>query len=202
MDNKIYNIVIQLLEHIDPYYRQNIHLKDSPKRVTNYYETLLQFQLSKNKLAAEYKRSVTDREVIDHLLNITIFEEDEDYTNKNINNNILVGPIKVYSLCAHHFAPIIGNVWIAYKPNKKILGLSKLSRIAKLYARQPIIQELYTEGLYNLIKEYTNSDNVNIVTYMRHLCMESRGVQDTNSITLVYYMDDETLLSKINLEKP
>lgn len=202
MDNKILDIVTQLLEYIDPQYQENIHLKDSPKRITNYYETLLQFQLSKNKLARENKRLINDKEVIDHLLNITIFEEDEEYINKNINNNILVGPIKVYSLCAHHFAPIIGNVWISYKPNKKILGLSKLSRIAKLYARQPIIQELYTEGLYNLIKEYTGSDNVNIVTYMRHLCMESRGIQDTNSVTLVYYMDDESLLSKINLDKP
>lgn len=193
-------LTTELVKILDSNYENNIHMKDTPKRVANYWNEIYQFSIFKNKYP-----NLSDTEVIKKILNITDFENDDKdiIVNTNIDYKLRVGPIKVYSVCAHHLAPILGSVWISYKPKDKILGLSKLSRIAKLYARQPIIQEVYSNNLYKILKEITESDNINVITYMRHLCMEARGVNDTNSITLYYILDDKTELNYINLnEKP
>jgi GTP cyclohydrolase I len=184
------------------------HFTESAERISKYWMEIMQFAINR-------KNFDSDVECIKHLLTIKTFEdrineldfEDEDISINKSKNLLFVGPIKVYSVCAHHYAPIIGNIWCGYKPQNKIIGLSKLSRIAKLYARQPIVQELYTEGLFDLLKYFTESDRIVVITYMRHLCMESRGINDTNSITTYYKhnLDDaefQALLSTIKFEKP
>ena len=177
------------------------HFVETPERISKYWLEIMQYAIIRNQCE-------NDIEAMERLLNIKSFDDEiDELSNANSSKLLLTGPIKVYSVCAHHYAPILGNVFVGYRPKHKILGLSKLSRIAKLYARQPIVQELYTEGLYKLLQEYTESDHIVVITYMRHLCMESRGVNDTNSVTLYYYhslsqQEFDSVMSTIHLEKP
>lgn len=176
------------------------HFIDTPDRIAKYWNEIMQYAIVR-------KECDNDIDAIEKLLNVKTFEDETDeYYMMHKQNLLLTGPIRVYSVCAHHYAPIIGHVYVGYKPKHKILGLSKLSRIAKIYAKQPIVQELYTEGLFKLLVQYTDSEAV-VITYMRHLCMESRGVNDTNSITLYYchnLSQDEfnSIMSNIKFEKP
>ena len=89
---------------------------------------------------------------------------------------VLVKDIPIYSHCEHHLAPIIGTVSIAYIPNGKIVGLSKLSRLADAYARRLQVQERLTEQIADALVEHLQPLGVGVLIKARHLCMESRGV--------------------------
>ena len=89
---------------------------------------------------------------------------------------VLVKDIPIYSHCEHHLAPIIGTVSIAYIPKGKIVGLSKLSRLADMFARRLQVQERLTEQIADALVEHLQPQGVGVLLKARHLCMESRGV--------------------------
>lgn len=89
---------------------------------------------------------------------------------------VLVKDIPIYSHCEHHLAPIIGTVSIAYIPQGKIVGLSKLSRLADMFARRLQVQERLTEQIADALVEHLQPQGVGVLLKARHLCMESRGV--------------------------
>ena len=89
---------------------------------------------------------------------------------------VIVKDIPIYSHCEHHLAPIFGTVTIAYIPNGKIVGLSKLSRLADIYARRLQVQERLTNQIADALDEHLQPKGVGVIIRARHLCMESRGI--------------------------
>jgi GTP cyclohydrolase I len=96
---------------------------------------------------------------------------------------VLVKDIEFYSMCEHHILPIIGKVHIAYIPNGKVTGLSKLPRVVEVFARRLQIQENMTEDIALAIQSALNPIGVGVVIEARHMCMEMRGVEKCSSIT-------------------
>lgn len=92
--------------------------------------------------------------------------------------------IQVTSACEHHFATIWGKAHIAYLPDKKVLGLSKLNRIVEYFSRRPQIQERLTEQIYYALQFILETDDIAVVIDAEHFCVKSRGVEDINSNTI------------------
>lgn len=89
---------------------------------------------------------------------------------------VIVKDIPIYSKCEHHLADIFGTVTIAYIPNGKIVGLSKLSRLADMFARRLQVQERLTNQIADALEEHLQPKGVGVIVRARHLCMESRGI--------------------------
>ena len=97
---------------------------------------------------------------------------------------VLVRDIEFYSLCEHHLLPIIGRAHIAYIPDGKVVGLSKIPRVVEVFARRLQIQEQMTEQIADAINETIKPKGVAVVLQARHMCMEMRGVEKINSTTV------------------
>ena len=96
---------------------------------------------------------------------------------------IVVKDIEVYSMCEHHMLPFFGKAHIAYIPNGKIVGLSKLPRIVDAFSRRMQVQERLTDEIKNCIQEALNPLGVAVVIEAQHMCMCMRGIQKQNSVT-------------------
>ena len=105
------------------------------------------------------------------------------FTTSN-DEMVLVRDIEFYSMCEHHMLPIIGRVHVAYIPDGKVVGLSKIPRIVNVYARRLQIQEQMTEQIADAILNTIKPKGVAVVVHARHMCMEMRGVQKINSTTV------------------
>ena len=103
-------------------------------------------------------------------------------------NMVLVKDIEMYSLCEHHLLPFFGKVHVAYIPNGKIVGLSKIARLVEVYARRLQVQERMTEQVAQAIWEGVEPEGVGVVVEAYHLCMMMRGVQKQNSKTITSAM--------------
>jgi GTP cyclohydrolase IA len=97
---------------------------------------------------------------------------------------IMVRDIELYSLCEHHLLPFFGRAHVAYIPNGKILGLSKVARIVDLFARRLQVQERLTDQIADAIMDVLAPSGVGVVIEAAHLCMMMRGVQKQNSRTV------------------
>ncbi|MCD8213561.1 MAG: GTP cyclohydrolase I FolE [Campylobacter sp.] len=121
-------------------------------------------------LTSGYKESPTD------VLNDALFASSN-------NEMVLMRNIEFYSLCEHHLLPIIGRVHVAYIPNGKVVGLSKIPRMVNIYAHRLQIQEQMTEQIAQAIQDVIAPKGVGVVVEARHMCVEMRGVQKINSTT-------------------
>ncbi len=117
----------------------------------------------------------------------TIFKEFQDGGEK-YDEMIIVTDIPFYSHCEHHLAPFFGVAHIAYVPKGKILGLSKMPRLVDMYARRLQVQERLTAQIADALWEHLTPDGVAVSIEARHLCIESRGIQKQNSITITNAM--------------
>ncbi len=97
---------------------------------------------------------------------------------------VLVRDIEFYSLCEHHLLPIIGRAHVAYIPDGRVVGLSKIPRMVNIFARRLQIQEQMTEQIADAITETIKPKGVAVVLEARHMCMEMRGVEKINSTTI------------------
>lgn len=100
------------------------------------------------------------------------------------DNVLLERHIKVTSTCEHHFIPMMGEAFIAYLPDKKVIGLSKINRIVEFFSRRPQVQERLTEQIFHTLCMLLETDNVAVLIKAEHTCVKLRGVEDTNSDTI------------------
>jgi GTP cyclohydrolase I len=140
-------------------------LVDTPKRV----EQTMRF------LTSGYDTDV------DTMLNNALFSVD-------YNEMVIVKDIDFYSLCEHHLLPFFGKCHIAYIPNGKVVGLSKIPRLVDIYARRLQVQERLTNQIANTLLDKINPLGVAVVTEATHLCMAMRGVQKQNSVAVTSAM--------------
>jgi GTP cyclohydrolase IA len=109
---------------------------------------------------------------------ITVIENSMDY-----DQMVCVQDIEVMSMCEHHFQPIDGFATVAYIPNKKVIGLSKLNRIVEFFARRPQVQERLTKQIADCLEYILDTKNIAVHINAKHYCVISRGIQDTHSTT-------------------
>jgi GTP cyclohydrolase I len=111
---------------------------------------------------------------IDDIINGAIFSSDNDQM-------VIVKDIEIYSLCEHHLLPFFGKAQVAYIPDGKVIGLSKIPRIVDMYARRLQIQETLTVQIAQTIQNAINCKGVAVVIEAKHMCMMMRGVEKQNS---------------------
>ena len=136
-------------------------LEKTPSRVRKAYEFM----------CSGYKKD--PKEIIEQAL----------FTSSN-EEMVVVKDIEFYSQCEHHMLPIIGKAHIAYIPNGKVVGLSKIPRVVDVFARRLQIQEQMTEQIADALNEYLQPKGVAVMIDARHMCMEMRGVEKICSTTV------------------
>ncbi len=109
----------------------------------------------------------------------TLFENKFGYNQMLVEKNI-----SIYSMCEHHFVPIFGKAHVAYIANGKVIGLSKIHRIVKHFAKRPQVQERLTKQIMESLKATLGIKDVAVVVDARHMCVECRGVEDVTSSTI------------------
>ena len=133
-------------------------LKDTPQRVSEAYDFLL----------SGYNKDISS------VLNGAVFTEKYD-------EMVLVKNIDFYSMCEHHMLPFFGKVHVAYLPDGKIIGLSKIPRIVEVFSRRLQVQERMTQQIADTINSHIQPRGVAVVTEAYHMCMMMRGVEKQNS---------------------
>jgi GTP cyclohydrolase IA len=133
-------------------------LRDTPKRAANALKFLTQ----------GYAQSLED--IVNNAVFTTVNDE-----------MVIVRDIELYSLCEHHMLPFIGKAHVAYLPNRKVIGLSKIPRIVDMYARRLQIQEQLTRQIAESVLKVTRAKGVAVVIEAKHLCAMMRGVEKQNS---------------------
>lgn len=135
-------------------------LKDTPKRFAKYYSEIM------NGHFLDPKDFVTE------------FDNDGDY-----DGAVVVKDLPFYTICEHHLAPFIGTWDVAYKPGDRIVGLSKLVRIARVYQKRPQVQERLTKQIAEALNEILKPEWVAVRMQAEHFCMSTRGVRTPGSLT-------------------
>ena len=158
MENKaIEKLVYDLLKEVGENPERE-GLLSTPKRVAESYEFL----------TSGYNKK------IEEIMNDAVFSEKYD-------EMVLVKNIDFYSLCEHHILPFYGKVHVAYIPDGKIIGLSKIPRVVEIFSRRLQVQERMTQQIADTLDEYLNPQGVAVVSEAFHMCMMMRGVEKQNS---------------------
>lgn len=141
---------------------KNDSLRESPERIARMYVT----EVFKGLLTENFPK-------------ITTIENEMKY-----DQMLVVRDISVVSTCEHHFVTIDGKATIAYIPKHKVLGLSKINRIADYFSRRPQVQERLTKQIADCLQAVLETDNVAVHLNAKHYCVISRGIEDHSSTTI------------------
>ena len=159
---------------------------NNDNQIAQHYHALLELMgenpareglVNTPKRAARALEYVTQgyRQNLDSIVNNAIFESDNDQM-------VIIKDIELYSICEHHLLPFVGKCHIAYLPDGKVIGLSKMARITDMYARRLQIQENLTDQIARAIEQVTDARGVGVIIEAQHFCMMMRGVQKQNSV--------------------
>ncbi len=151
-----------------------VRLGEDPKR-EGLARTPERFEKALRFLTSGYRQSP------EKLLNGAMF-------NVCYDEMVVVKDIELYSLCEHHLLPFFGKCHVAYLPNKKVVGLSKVARLVNMYARRLQIQERLTSQIAQTINEQLKPQGVGVIIEARHLCMVMRGVEKQHSAAVTSAM--------------
>ena len=144
-------------------------LKDTPTRVAKMYEEVFEGMLYTNEQIAE-------------MFGVTF---DEDLNNgQSAGDMVVVRDIEVFSYCEHHLALMYDmKITVAYIPNGKVIGLSKIARIAEMVAKRPQLQERIGKDIADIMQMVTGSEDVAVLIDAKHSCMTARGIKNTVAST-------------------
>ena len=158
-NNKIKNLTKQLLEEIgeDP---SREGLLKTPTRVSKAWSFF----------SGGYNQD------LDKIINNAVFNEDA-------TDMVVVRDVEFFSLCEHHLIPFFGRAHVAYLPNGKVIGLSKIPRIIDMFSRRLQVQERLTRQIAETVKEILDPIGVAVIMEGQHMCMQMRGVEKQNSLT-------------------
>lgn len=140
---------------------ENDSLRDTPKRVAKMYVQEIFQGLNTSTFPK-----------------ITVVKNEMEY-----DQMVVVRDVSIMSMCEHHFVTIDGRATIAYIPRERVIGLSKINRIARFFAKRPQVQERLTKQIADCLEYVLGTEDVAVFIEAKHYCVVSRGVEDTNSIT-------------------
>ncbi len=163
-------------------------LIDTPKRVANMYEEVFEgIQYSNDDIVEMYGKT---------------FEEDFTYS-ENDNDMVFMKDIEIFSYCEHHLALMYNmKVNVAYIPKKKIIGLSKIARVADMVGRRMQLQERIGQDIAYIVSKITDSEDVAVIIEGEHGCMTTRGIKKTGTKTVTTtlkgtFKEDEKIFSRL-----
>lgn len=164
-DNAKKNIILEAVRNIMRALNLNLDddsLSETPKRIAKMYVDELYGGL-------DYR----------NFPKITTIENKMQYSSMLMERHI-----KVSSTCEHHFVPILGEAFIAYIPNERVIGLSKINRVVEFFSRRPQVQERLVEQIFQTLCYILDTENVAVFIRAEHTCVKLRGVEDINSDTI------------------
>lgn len=184
------NRVIEILNHVRPSPTVKSDLTESQKieKIQHNFSEIMQvlgldladdsLKDTPRRIAKMYVNEIFSGLEAKNFPKITVIENKMQY-----DQMVCIQDIEVLSVCEHHFQPIDGYATVAYIPNKKVIGLSKLNRIVDFFARRPQVQERLTKQVADCLQFILETENVAVHINAKHYCMIARGVQDTHSTT-------------------
>ena len=158
-NDKIENLTKQLIEEIG----------EDPSR-----EGLLKTPSRVSKAWSFFSRGYNQD--LDEIINNAVF-------NENATDMVVVRDVEFFSLCEHHLIPFFGRAHVAYLPNGRVIGLSKIPRIIDMFSRRLQVQERLTRQIAETVKEILDPIGVAVIMEGQHMCMQMRGVEKQNSLT-------------------
>lgn len=164
-DNAKKNVILESVRNIMRVLNLDLEddsLSETPKRIAKMYVDELYCGL-------DYK----------NFPKITTIENKMQYSSMLMERRI-----KVSSTCEHHFVPILGEAFIAYIPNERVIGLSKINRVVEFFSRRPQVQERLVEQIFQTLCYILDTENVAVFIRAEHTCVKLRGVEDVNSDTI------------------
>jgi len=174
-------------EFKEGYIRSDEYNNEKIKRIANMYSNIitdLGEDVNREGLLKTPERVAKAMQYLTHgydldpaeILKSAMFTEDH-------NQMVIVKDIEMYSMCEHHMLPFMGKAHIAYIPNGKIVGLSKIPRVVDAFSRRLQVQERLTDQIKACIQDTMNPLGVAVVIEAKHMCMQMRGIQKQNSVT-------------------
>ena len=156
------------------------------------------------RVAKMYVKEICAGLKIEEKPKVSLFDNKYNYSKMLIEKNITF-----YSICEHHFVPIVGKAHIGYISSGKVIGLSKIHRIINYFAKRPQVQERMTVQIFNELKSILNTEDVAVLIDADHLCVSSRGIKDVTSSTITIESGGQfqrekkwsEFLSLINIDK-
>lgn len=197
-EKKVINLPIEQLE-------DNLSTKEKTILIANHFKSIMQLlglDLNNDSLkdtpmrvAKMYVNELFEGLDPNNEPKITNFDNSYGYKGMILEKNI-----NLYSICEHHFVPIIGKAHIAYYAKDKVIGLSKLNRIVQYFSKRPQVQEKLTVQIVNYLKNEIGTNDVACVIDAQHLCVSMRGIKDVLSTTTTAEFDGKFSDSKIKSE--
>ncbi|MES2768874.1 MAG: GTP cyclohydrolase I FolE [Bdellovibrionota bacterium] len=172
-----------------PYHDTKMSDADKIEKITGHFQAIMEtlgmdlsndsLQKSPHRVAKMYVNEIFAGLKEENFPRISVIENEMQY-----DQMIVIKDVNVVSFCEHHFVTIQGKANIAYIPNKRVIGLSKINRVAKYFSQRPQVQERLTKQIADCLSYVLDTPNVAVMIDAKHYCVISRGVEDVNSTTL------------------
>lgn len=172
-----------------PYIESSLSDDQKIEKISGHFKAIMEtlgldltndsLEKSPHRVAKMYVKEIFGGLKVENFPRISVIENEMQY-----DQMIVVKDVSVISFCEHHFVTIQGKANIAYIPRKRVIGLSKINRIAKYFSQRPQVQERLTKQIADCLSYVLDTPHVAVMIDAKHYCVISRGVEDVNSTTL------------------